>query len=359
MKLNFIRLQNFRNIEFADVEFDEACVWIYGNNAQGKTNLLEAVGLLNALRSFRTSATDTLIKSGEKQANLLASTQSQQHGECVVELSLGQTKTISIDGEKVTKLADFLGKFPTLAITNEDVKLLRGSPEIRRKDMDMFISSIDAQYFESLRRYHRALVQRNALLRENSRDKSLFEAFEFDMAEHATNVLQKRKIYLDELANIASEKYATLSAESLEQAAIKLKPNCEANSQEDFQRLFRENRESDIEKRTTQKGVHRDDFKIKIDDKDAKLYASEGQQKSGAIAIRLAQFDMLKKYLANEPVMLCDDILGELDASRRERFWASTSPTAQIIATATEPPTNATKHWKIINAKNGNFAYES
>ncbi len=349
-------MQNFRNIDFAEVQFDSSCVWIHGSNAQGKTNLLEAIGLLGALRSFRTSSTETLIKTGAGQTNLLASTFGENSDESVVEIELGKTKTICIDGEKISKLGDFLGKFPTLAITNEDIKLLRGTPEIRRKDMDMFISSIDAQYFDSLRRYHRALTQRNALLRENSRDITLFEVFEADMAQNANEVLQKRKLFLEELASIASEKYAILSSASKDRAAINLKPNCEADTTEDFARLLRENRLNDIEKHTTQKGVHRDDFKIKVDEKDAKLYASEGQQKSTAIAIRLAQFDMLKKYLANEPIMLCDDILGELDASRRERFWHSTSPTAQIIATATEPPSaNSARHWKVINAKDGKF----
>ena len=123
-----------------------------------------------------------------------------------------------------------------------------------------------------------------------------------------------------------------------------------------YQQLWQKNRRSDIEKRTTQKGIHRDDYKIFILGKDAKLYASEGQQKSAAIAIRLAQFEMLKKYLKTEPIILCDDILGELDASRRTRFWSCTSNSAQIIATATEPPTtNSQRQWKTINAINGSF----
>ncbi len=356
MKLNFIRLQNFRNVEFAEVKFDSNSIWIYGNNAQGKTNLLEAIGMLNALRSFRTSATDILIRQGTKQANILVSAESELFGECIVELNLAQTKSIFIDGEKISKLGDFLGKFPVLAITNEDPKLLRGAPEVRRKDMDMFISSIDSQYFEDLRRYHKALSQRNALLRDTSNDSQLFNAFEFEMATSADSVLQKRKLYLDELAKIATEKYAILSAESNECAEINLKPNCDANSVQEFQQLWLKNRHSDIEKHTTQKGIHRDDYKIFIIGKDAKLYASEGQQKSAAIAIRLAQFEMLKKYLKTEPIILCDDILGELDASRRTRFWDSTSNSAQIIATATEPPaTNSQRKWKTINAINGSF----
>ncbi len=356
MKLNFIRLQNFRNIEFAEVEFGSSSVWIHGNNAQGKTNLLEAIGLLNAIRSFRTSASDVLIREGAKQANILASLESELFGECTIELSIAQTKNISIDGEKISKLGDFLGKFPVLAITNEDPKLLRGSPEVRRKDMDMFISSIDSQYFEHLRRYHKALSQRNVLLRDTSNDSNLFEAFELEMATSADVVLQKRKFYLNELAQIATDKYAILSAESEESAEINLKPNCDANSVQEFQQLWQKNRHSDAEKRTTQKGIHRDDYKILILNKDAKLYASEGQQKSASIAIRLAQFEMQKKYLQTEPIILCDDILGELDASRRTRFWNCTSNTAQIIATATEPPTTKSlREWKIINAINGSF----
>ena len=355
VKLNFIRLQNFRNIEFSEVELATDSVWIFGKNAQGKTNLLEGIGLFNALRSFRTSATDALISKGQSQANLIAEIETEKLDKCEVQISISAQKEIFIDGEKITRLNDYLGKFPMLAITNEDTKLLRGTPENRRKDMDMFISSISPEYFVALRHYHRALSQRNALLKSDCRDTTMFEAFEEEMATSANTILQIRRDKLNELGQIASQKYAILATECPDTAQINLKPNCDIENIENYRELLRKNRASDIEKRTTQRGVHRDDYKISIDNSDAKLYASEGQQKSAVIALRLAQFTMAKNYLGIEPVMLCDDILGELDVSRRERFWQCASPTAQIIATSTELPTSTLRKWKILNAQHGTF----
>lgn len=356
VKLNFIRLQNFRNIEFAEVELGTNSVWIFGKNAQGKTNLLEGIGMFNALRSFRTSATDALISKEQKQADLIAEIETEKFGKCEVQISLSKQKEVFIDGEKITRLNDYLGKFPMLAITNEDLKLLRGTPENRRKDMDMFISSISPEYFEQLRRYHRAMTQRNALLKSDCRDNAMFDAFEDEMATSANVILQIRRVKLDELGKIATEKYAILASEGKDCAEINLKPNCDVESSENFKELLRKNRNSDIEKRTTQRGVHRDDYKIAIDNSDAKLYASEGQQKSAVIAMRLAQFELAKNYLGTEPVMLCDDILGELDNSRRERFWECTNASTQIIATSTElPQKSANRQWKIFNAQNGTF----
>ena len=354
MKLNFIRLRNFRNAEFAEINAAGQSLWIFGKNAQGKTNLLEAVGALNAARSFRTSSLETLVRAGEKSAQILAEVETAAWGKTEIEMSFGAEKSLKIDGSE-TKLSEYLGKFPALAITNEDVRLIRGSPEIRRKDMDMFISSIDAEYFEVLRRYYRALAQRNALLKNAETDAHLFDAFESEMAQCAAVLLQKRKDVLGRLGDSASGKYEMLAGQSPDHARISLKPNCDADSAEAFAEMLRKNRPSDAERRTTQKGSHRDDFKIFVDEKDAKLYASEGQQKSAAIALRLAQFEMCAEILREEPLLVCDDILGELDASRREKFWQILSPTAQVVASSTEKISQPDRVWKMLNVENGTF----
>lgn len=354
MKLNFIRLRDFRNVEFAEIGFGGACAWINGANAQGKTNLLEAVAFVGTLRSFRTSSPEVMLRRGAKSAGILAQVEIGA-GVSDIELSFGAEKSTLVDGENVAKISDYFGRFPTLAITNEDVKLLRGAPEIRRRDVDMFVSSIDSGYFDVLRRYHRALLQRNKLLKEDSPDPALFDAFENEMALSAFEVLQTRKERLGELGEIASEKYRAIAGETAESATLNLKPSYDADSVDGFRELFRACREADFERRFTQKGVHRDDYRIFIDDKDAKLYASEGQQKSAAIAIRLAQFELAKKRLRTEPLMLCDDILGELDAARRGAFWQCVSPTAQVIATSTDSPPESDIDWRFISVSNGVF----
>lgn len=356
VKLNFIRLRNFRNIGFADVEIGGRSAWICGKNAQGKTNLLEAIGMLNALRSFRTSAAETLARRGEACAEILAGAESAKHGACEISIKTGAEKSAAVNGEKITRLADFIGKFPVLAITNEDAKLLRGAPETRRRDIDMFASSIDAEYFEKLRRYHRALSHRNALLKDGASDGAAFDAFELEMASAAEYIIGARRQILESLGRAAGAKYAAVAQNAPETARVSLKQSCDAQTAADFAEMLRKNRRADAERKTTQKGVHRDDFKIFIDDMDAKFYASEGQQKSAAIAIRLAQIDAAAEALGETPLVLCDDILGELDADRRSGFWRAIDAGAQIIATSTEPPDAAqASNWKIFTAKNGVF----
>lgn len=357
MKINFIRLENFRNVEFADVQLDAQNVWIHGQNAQGKTNLLEATGLLYALRSFRTSEMSAMVRYGEKSARVLAGISHETLGDCEVMVSIGDKRQAYIGDEEI-KFSDFIGTFPALAMSNADISLLRGSPEIRRKDSDMFISSIDSDYFSALKIYHGALAQRNALLRIGSQNVDEYLPFETQMAESASVILSKRREKLGELGELASKKYAILAKENGENAEIKIKPNCDVQTTDDFLKVLDDCRTKDIERRNTSHGPHRDDFKILIANKDAKIYASEGQQRSAVIALKLAQFEAIKIAKNITPTILCDDILGELDTIRREAFWSCIDTQSQVIATSTEqaPAINNRGTWKTLLVNNGTFS---
>lgn len=356
MKINFIRLENFRNVDFADVQFDAQNVWIYGQNAQGKTNLLEATSLLHALRSFRTSEMSAMIRYGETSARILAGISHETLGYCEVVIDISDKRRVYIGDEEI-KFSDFIGTFPTLAMSNADILLLRGSPEVRRKDSDMFISSIDSNYFSALKTYHGALSHRNALLRLGVQNKAEYLPFEIQMAESANVIFATRQEKLSELGTLASQKYAILARENGENAEIKIKPNCNLETVDDFLKILDESRTKDIERRSTSHGPHRDDFKILIANKDAKIYASEGQQRSAVIALKLAQFEAIKNAKDIVPTILCDDILGELDAIRRQAFWSCVDTQSQVIATSTEttPNINGRGTWKTILAENGKF----
>lgn len=356
MKINFVRLENFRNIGFADVSLDCPNVWICGKNAQGKTNLLEALGMLCALRSFRTSEMSATVACGSSEARVLAGISHEKFGDCQVLLSISAKRRAFI-GEEEIKFSDFIGRFPVLAMGNEDVKLLRGSPEVRRRDADMFISSIDGGYFAALRTYHNALAHRNALLRDGCQDPRVYSPFETQMAEAAKTLFDSRREVLGKLGELATQKYEILARENGESADIKIKPNCEVETAQSLLDVLEKNRPRDIERRTTSHGPHRDDFKILVVGRDAKTYASEGQQRSAVIALKLAQFDILRDVLGVRPVLLCDDILGELDASRRAAFWECVDPEAQVAATSTESaPDDALRgRWLTISVKSGEF----
>ena len=357
MKIKFARLQNFRNVEFAEVEFGADSVWICGANAQGKTNLLEALGLLAAARSFRTTDISAMIRKGAKSAAILVGVDIESARESEVVIEISKTRKISVDGLELPKLGDFIGRFPALPMTSEDIKILRASPEVRRKDIDMFISGIDPEYFEALRRYHAALTQRNALLRAEETAAEYYRPFEIQMAQAAAIVSRKRRERLAQIAEIAKERYAVLAGANGEAAEIAMKPSSEGDEASDFEEMLERERTKDIERRTTRKGPHRDDFPVWIGGLEAKAYASEGQQRSGALAIKLAQFEIFKREKKIEPVILCDDILSELDSLRRAAFWECVPESAQVISTATSdaPDCKARKSWKTVRVENGKY----
>lgn len=357
MKIKFTRLQNFRNVEFAEVALDAESVWICGANAQGKTNLLESLGLLAAARSFRTTDISAMIRKGAKSAAVLTGVDIENAGASEVTIEISKTRKIVVDGAELTKLGDFIGHFPALPMTSEDVKILRASPEVRRKDVDMFISGIDPIYFKALRRYHAALTQRNALLRAQETAEEYYRPFEIQMAQAAATISQKRRERLTQIAGIAKERYAILAGANGESAEIALKPSSEADDPADFEELLARERSKDIERHTTRKGPHRDDFPVWIGGLEAKTYASEGQQRSGALAIKLAQFEIYKKEKKIEPVILCDDILSELDSARRAAFWECVPESAQVISTATSdaPDCAARKSWKTVRVEGGKY----
>lgn len=358
MRVKLARLENFRNIEFAEAHFDADSVWIFGRNAQGKTNLLEALGLLNAMRSFRGAKSAALVRKGAAQARLLFCIEHDTLGQTEVCMEIGiRSKSVSVGGSQVARVSDFVGLFPALALCSEDIQLLRGSPLARRKFVDMAISTVDREYLDSLKRYSAALDSRNGLLRGDSHDGDLFDAFESQMAHSAHIVRQKRAEYLDAISKSACEKYSVLSRADGEGAIINLKPDCDISSPEDFLCALRQSRAKDRLLGSTQSGPHRDDFSVMIDFLDARRYASEGQQRSLVLALKLAFFDMVKARGNVLPVLLCDDILGELDSFRRDAFWECVDSYAQVVATATvqAPSSGARAGWTCIKAEKGHF----
>ncbi len=362
MKIKHIRLHNFRNFQLAETKLDANSVWIYGANAQGKTNALEAIGLLGALRSFRTSKTSNLISYGKSKAEILLEIEHENLGANSILIQIDQKSTkVFVNENKERKLADFIGTFPTIVLSSDDIKLVRGAPLERRKFIDLSLSSIDSEYFDSLRKYHTAITQRNVLLKQENAAPESFAAFESEMAKAAKIISEKRQNYLGLMADIASQKYAILSAEK-ESANIRLKPSLKFTDVSEFLKNLEDERPRDIIYGSTNSGPHKDDIVITLNNKNVKEFASEGQQRSIVISLKLAQYELFKKYKNARPIILCDDILGELDEARRAAFWASVDENAQVIASSTHShPQDAKscRQWIFVNVENGNLILQS
>lgn len=357
MHVSRLRVADFRNIEFADLDFgDSRRIFLVGKNGQGKTNLLEVVSLLTALRSFRTRDTRLLVRHGQKNAQMFVALAHEKEGDTGLMLAFSSngTKTVETDaGTPVKRLSEFVGRFPVVVFSSDDIALLRGSPSGRRRWLDLTLSTIDAEYFVRLQRFHRALESRNRLLKNPSSADSQFEAFEKILAESGARLVEIRSREMVKISEMFSAAAKTISGTD-ESAALVYETSARFENAEAWQDFYRRSRAQDKLFRATQKGPHRDDFGFRIFGRPAEDFASEGQQRGMTLGLGLAQLALFRERLGIAPIVLADDVLGELDASRKNGFWSAVGNDLQIIATGTQLPENAGS-WKIFSVEAGTY----
>ena len=357
MRLLNLRVQNFRNIRFAELDLSAERTFLLGTNGQGKSNLLEALGLLMALRSFRTQRLAALPQNGSDEFAAVYDLQHETRGRVELELHGGASgRQLSIDGESVSRLGDFIGRFPVLPLTSGDLMLLRGSPTERRRFLDLTLSAMDPAYYHALRNYHQGVAERNRLLKKGGSPAEL-SAFEAEIAPHAVSIVGKRTASLEKLRTALLAVYAEI-AEANEEAEFEYTVNADCTSLESVSRLLHDNRTRDATVGSTQRGPHRDDIRFSLKVGNAKEYASDGQQRGLCIALRIAQARLLEETLKIVPVILVDDVLGELDSHRRAGFWRACPKEFQIIATGTELP-NSEEHWNVWEVSEGRFEHRT
>lgn len=366
MRFQRITLQGFRNLAFVDVPLTGSRTFLRGPNAQGKTNFLEAAGYVTALRSFRGAEARALIGLGQPQTGLVFTIEHEVFGESRLSITLSpQERVVMWEQGRVTRLADFIGKFPTVAFSSHDNQFLRGSPSLRRRWLDLTLAAMDAAYLSALQRYTRAVAERNMLLKQPVRqahgrgDAGALEAFEHELAVHALTLFAKREAGVGVLGELFRAAYARLVPDGdpstglrAESAGLVYAPDSALTTREEFAALLMKCRPRDTLLKSTERGLHRDDLELLLNGLPAKQFASEGQQRCLVIALRLAQAAYFKLKGGVTPVLLCDDVLGELDPERRARFWASLAGEPQVIATGTGIPTDANS-WQILSVKDG------
>lgn len=354
MRLLQVNAENFRNIEFAAVPLNAASVFLLGPNGQGKSNLLEATGLVTAVRSFRTTETRPLIRQNQSQARIFFRLEHEQRGETEIMLTLASgSKQIEVDGEKVNRLADFIGLFPTVALSAEDIQLLRGSPTLRRRALDLTLAATDLGYYTALARYHRALRDRNKLLKDEAPAASR-RPFERLLADEAVKLIAARHAGVERLSASLVECYEELCGVD-EAPALQYKVDSNAEDAAAFLKQMEQNTRRDEAIGSTQRGPHRDDLAFRLKGRAAREFASDGQQRGLVVAFRLAQLRYFAAQSGVAPVVLADDVLGELDPDRRAGFWRAVGPDLQVIATGTEPPHGDAREWRIIQVSEGTF----
>lgn len=304
-----IFLKNFRNIDEALIEFSASVNIFYGQNAQGKTNLIEALYLCATGRSMRTNIEQEMIKFGSSIASVKLAF---FNGETICVNFENAKKNIFVNGTQITKLGELLGKLPIVIFSPEDLQLIKSNPSARRKFMDTEICQINKFYYYKLKQYYRILRQRNAFLKNNP-TVEMFDIWDNQLIEHGLKIINEREKFIQKINEQAAKIYSHITNAN-ETLRVIYKPNV---TSEDFAAKIKKHRDYDIFNGSTSNGIHKDDLTFEINGKSAKIYGSQGQQKTVALTLKLAEINLIHEVTSKFPVLLLDDILSELDESRR------------------------------------------
>jgi len=334
MRLQHLYLRNFRNFKEASLSFGSKINVFCGNNAQGKTNLLEAIILVSTGRSFRTPHLTELIRDGESffflEAQIL-----QDHVVQIVRLSFdGKSKRVECNQSSYPSFQSLLGLLPSIVFAPSDIDLIIGSPAVRRRFLNLHLAQSDPQYFHHFLRFWRAVKQRNAMLRAESFDG--IDCWETVMAESASYIFEKRKLLIEEINTGLQMTCKTLSSEKTEITFIPSQP-MQQPLHESYLAQLKKNRIREKQWGITMTGPHRDDFTLLIDDKPARLYASDGQKRTAIAALRLAEWHRLQKQTETTPLFGIDDLELHLDQQRLNLFRQSVEKLGQVFITTPQP----------------------
>ena len=352
MRLTRVRAADFRNLAFADVDLDAPRVFLVGANGQGKTNLIEAAGLVTALRSFRVAEIAPLVRLGAPEARVRVDAVLADGHASHVEITLAKGRRRAVlDGATPVGAGELLARFPTVAFCSEDLRLVRGSPGNRRRWLDQALCGTDAGYLAALRAYVKAIESRNALLRSGRAPDDELEALERAMLPAARTLGEARAAALAEMAPEVAALCARAGFPGM--VAMTHQPDTAPDA---LAEAWREGRAADRVTETTRRGPHKDDFALTFREGPAADYASEGQQRLLALALCLAQLRRAGRRAGTPPVILADDVLGELDEERRRAFWNAVGDEHQILATGTALPD--TGAWRVYRVEEGAYRQE-
>jgi DNA replication and repair protein RecF len=357
MLLRKLTLSHFRNVPLASLAFEGTRQFFAGSNGQGKSNLLEAAGCLTALRSFRTPDSRNLIMHDCAEAGIACEVEREGSGAERVTIKIRRDgKELWHGDKKCSRLAEHVGRFPTVVFSSQDLQLIRGAPALRRRWLDLTLSAMDSEYLRTLQDYTRALAGRNSLLRRHEAGvpKEL-TAFDRTLAPAGARIVAMRAARIEELSRETRAAYARLSEKS-EGAELAYKTSLSGVAADQMLALLESGRARDLQAGTTLTGPHRDDLGFSVSGVDAADFASEGQQRSVMLALRLAQAAWFHSCSHVRPVLLADDVLGELDPARRERFWSALDPESQVMATGTGLPDGSPGAWQVFTVAAGVFS---
>ena len=327
MNIKNLKLKNFRNYNELNIDFYEGINIFYGENAQGKTNILESIYMFSSSKSHRGAKDKELINFEKKEAEIKIEFTSQRRDQSAqFNLYSDKNKTLLLNGINKTGSKALFGIFSTVIFSPEDLNLIKGSPEERRRFMDTDISQLKPEYFRILKDYKKILYLKNNILKHEEIDNSLLDVYNEKLASLAARITVHRLRFTERISELASLALYYIS-DKKEQIEIKYNPglasefevsvkDIEKKYYEEFERVKKE----EIQRKITLIGPQRDDLTFYLNNKDASVFCSQGQQRSIVLSLKLAEFEFMKEVAGEPPVLLLDDILSELDIKRQNKL---------------------------------------
>lgn len=354
MIIQKVELARFRNHKETALELSPGVNVLAGKNAQGKTNLLEAVFLTCVGRGWRTNKDRDMINFAADAARV-KTTVKRKFGHVTIEINLSRTtkKNIRINGVPVQKMGELMGQVNCVFFSPDELRLVKDAPADRRRFLDIDISQIDKAYFYALLKYNKILLQRNALLKSKTEDiENGLDIWDAQLAKVGALIVARRVEFVDHLREnvVKMHRYLTGDRELIEisyegipgsadialvadRAAEPGVVNLARQLEELLHKQIKETREKDLRLRTTTIGPHRDDLRITIEGNDVRYFASQGQQRTVALSLKLAELEIFRKATGEMPILLLDDVFSELDADRQTRLLKALSKCQSIITT--------------------------
>ena len=331
MNIRSIELKNFRNYENLEISFDEGTNILFGDNAQGKTNILEAAYMSGTTKSHKGSRDREMIRFGEEEAHLkTVVVRGGREYQIDMHLKKNRAKGIAIDKIPIKKASELFGILNIVFFSPEDLNIIKNGPAERRRFLDSELCQLDRIYLADLTNYNKILAQRNKLLKDMIYRPSLSDTlpvWDMQLIETGKKIIRRRKQFVDELREIVSDIHYRISG-GKEELFLKYEPNIDDIFFED--ELSRA-KEKDKKLCQTSVGPHRDDLLFSIGDVDIRKYGSQGQQRTSALSLKLSEIELVRKSISDTPVLLLDDVLSELDSSRQNYLLNNISDTQTII----------------------------
>ncbi len=368
MIIKNIEMHSFRNYESLKINLDDKINIIYGENGQGKTNLLESIYILGLTSSHRSYTSDNLIKSGKDKAIIKGTLQKEIPYNLEIDLSKTK-KTVKIDNNVITKISDYIEKMNIIIFSSEDLDLIKGSPGDRRKYFNLELSQISANYYQTLSDFNKLLKTRNELLKDLNMglkiDLNYFDILTDYLINKSVFIYQMRKKYVEKLNKICPSIYENIA--KIKNFNIQYYPSIDLKTFEKEEikstlyQAYKNNHEKEVKLKKTLYGPHRDDFIFNIEDNSVKEFGSQGQQKMAVIALKLSEIEIFKDYKQTSPIILLDDVFSDLDNNKKNNLLNYIDSGMQVIITTTNLDSIDKKllsKAKLIHIKDGKIIKE-